>query len=666
MKRILILFAITILAATQCTHPYDPEMMGSFPYFEMITKQNVKVQASNNNQAVTFDIKVRSSLNVEGKIEYNATDENWLNLHSSRTDLDGTTIITYKAEANLKRSSRQAKIKLIANEVSTGYTIIVEQAGYEVTSSSGNVFEGDLYLYGQEEVNNCIYTEVTGNLNISGEDITDLSPLNHLKKIGGGLGIHDCQITDLGPLTDKSVSKLELQGTHSENILKQFIGNMNALLITDSRDEAVDMNTITRFADLEGLEIFGNKILNLTKITKLKKLQRANFSEVTKPELNYLSMLMPGTEFYVSDYQSSFHLEARKTADSYTNMYVYMSFRENPTLSTVGYILSQDGTCDITKLVAINDWAFNTGKEFTITNLASGTDYTIWLYAVSADGRYFLSEPETFTTIKVDYYQYRVDPIYPCFENKQNETFSYPNFGAYMYKVGSDAVMEDLVFTGTIYSTQEATLAECSANILMYAPASARSSYEIALERNSLGHTWKIALGNAAGSDSDLVIYNKKQEFNSNITEEVNFTRPVARVYLSVDLSNCVGSLDDIQEIRIDLDGFYKTLTIDENGSKAYTDEQDYLFIKETVSPTGVVAISGYRYVMPSITDKIPTAVISLKSSTGQTYETSAEIPEGITANNSYDIKFNATINRFNGTFTVDQVEVVEGGRIEF
>jgi hypothetical protein len=51
-------------------------------------------------------------------------------------------------------------------------------------NSSPGVCEGDVYLTSQADVNNFNCTEITGSLSINGEDITDLSPLQNLTKVG--------------------------------------------------------------------------------------------------------------------------------------------------------------------------------------------------------------------------------------------------------------------------------------------------------------------------------------------------------------------------------------------------------------------------------------------------------------------------------------------------
>lgn len=48
----------------------------------------------------------------------------------------------------------------------------------------GQTFEGNVSLYSQADVNSFNYTEITGTLDIIGDDITDLSPLNTLTYVG--------------------------------------------------------------------------------------------------------------------------------------------------------------------------------------------------------------------------------------------------------------------------------------------------------------------------------------------------------------------------------------------------------------------------------------------------------------------------------------------------
>jgi hypothetical protein len=61
-----------------------------------------------------------------------------------------------------------------------------------VSSASAEVYEGDLNLASQAQVNDAVvYTEITGSLTITGDDIQDLSPLSGLTSIGEYLSISD-------------------------------------------------------------------------------------------------------------------------------------------------------------------------------------------------------------------------------------------------------------------------------------------------------------------------------------------------------------------------------------------------------------------------------------------------------------------------------------------
>ena len=51
-------------------------------------------------------------------------------------------------------------------------------------NSEPMVCDGDVSLTSQAEVNSFNCTEITGYLSISGNDITDLSPLQNLTKVG--------------------------------------------------------------------------------------------------------------------------------------------------------------------------------------------------------------------------------------------------------------------------------------------------------------------------------------------------------------------------------------------------------------------------------------------------------------------------------------------------
>lgn len=89
------------------------------------------------------------------------------------------------------------------------YLAIVLISLIMITPANAQVFEGDLRLNTQSQVNAFNYTEVTGSLDIFVSDvetdrIVDLSPLSSLTKVGRDLGISSTDITDLKGLSNLS------------------------------------------------------------------------------------------------------------------------------------------------------------------------------------------------------------------------------------------------------------------------------------------------------------------------------------------------------------------------------------------------------------------------------------------------------------------------------
>jgi hypothetical protein len=120
--------------------------------------------------------------------------------------------------------------------------------------------EGDMLLTSQAEVNAFSCTEVKGLLKISGDDITDLSPLSILKKVSGGLSIRDNpNLTSLdglsaldsvkGGITIKDNALLEnVDGLSS---LRYFYSARNGLILSNN-PSLKNLNGFSTLSHFEG------------------------------------------------------------------------------------------------------------------------------------------------------------------------------------------------------------------------------------------------------------------------------------------------------------------------------------------------------------------------------------------------------------------------------
>ena len=120
-------------------------------------------------------------------------------------------------------------------------------------NSQNTVYEGDATLTSQSEVNSFQYAEVTGTLYISGDDITDLSPLEGLAKVGRLL------ITDCNSLTT-------LDG----------LSNINKVTATSGIPYTIGIAGNAMLKNLDGLSGLSNDSLHSITISNNPSLESIN------------------------------------------------------------------------------------------------------------------------------------------------------------------------------------------------------------------------------------------------------------------------------------------------------------------------------------------------------------------------------------------------------
>ena len=158
MRKALLNITMPVLALAaallliQCSHPYEEGMSGAFPSFEILSGGSITMPASGTQQQLTGEI--RSNL----KISYD--------------EAAGTAGITFQASRNTKRSERRATVAISPQSGKGSIYVTVTQSGH-TSSGQDEIYEGDLYIRSQEDVENFIYTGVNGRiiLHRSGPDL---------------------------------------------------------------------------------------------------------------------------------------------------------------------------------------------------------------------------------------------------------------------------------------------------------------------------------------------------------------------------------------------------------------------------------------------------------------------------------------------------------------
>ena len=174
-----------------------------------------------NTSPVTFEIV------IDGQEVADGIDGNQYIL----TDLDETT--TYEG-------------KVFAKEQNNNQTF----DDYTFTTSTDFSYEGDFQINSQEEVDDFYFTSISGCLNISGTDITNLSNLSTLQEVGC-LFIYSTNLTSLEGLNN--LQNLTGNAKRVEFIQNYLLTDVSAISSLGTQIKTLQLKNNTSLVNLTGL-----------------------------------------------------------------------------------------------------------------------------------------------------------------------------------------------------------------------------------------------------------------------------------------------------------------------------------------------------------------------------------------------------------------------------
>ena len=719
MKRIWIIIAIALIGATNCSHPYEEGMTGAFPFIELMSGTSISMDAVGSQTGV---IELNTNMRISTKVDYpnTATSGNgWVENVTTDEGERGVVTITFSLKENTRRQDRKANINILADGKSSGYVISVNQKGFVIQSGSSNVYNGDLILATQDEVDNCIYTDINGRLIIGKEyensDISNLSALSCINSVSTGLVVMNCgNLNSLGEIQDLNVPYVEFRGNVTTGLIGTYNGKTSRLFINtmtnpiqactflggyDGIKELEIDNTVVMSLDQieslyaiqtlilknDSISQLSNDILSLTTLKNLdltdNPLQNVNIlaemkwlnslvltgTRLTTPQIRYLEAMMTDTgitKLNLNGGNANLSLSAIETQ-------VYSaSFRANlsnmNSFVEAGYYISLTSTLeppsDKWKRLEINGMG---AYDFTINALETGKTYYIWLYAIDNNGSYYISDMISFNTIRIDFYNFSMTPVIPDFINESTGV-SFSNMYSYVVKTSNGENWSEPL------NKEKATNSDSYTDVVMEGvnpmcflmTTSAMDDFAAGAKDISDFETasWFIRAVNPAGADEDIVAATLRHDFIADVKTEINFERPVARLNVSVDLNGSIGRLDDIRNVQVSLENFYEEYVFADNGTSEYICSSPYTYTFGTaiegVNHTRVVNVTEGRHVMPQIKDVALNATVSLTLADGTVMTSTSVIDSDTTvsANNVCTLTLNVTLNRTAGTFTIDDV----------
>ena len=722
MKRIWIIIAIALIGATNCSHPYEEGMIGAFPYLELMSGTNtyISMDAVGSQTGV---IELITNMRISTKVDYpnTATSGNgWVENVTTDEGERGVVTITFSLKENTRRQDRKANINILADGKSTGYVISVIQKGFVIQSGSSNVCNGDLILATQDEVDNCIYTDITGRLIIGKEyensDISNLSALSCINSVSTGLVVMNCSnLNSLGEIQDLNVPYVEFRGNVTTGLIGTYNGKTSRLFINTMTnpiqactflggydgikeleiDNTVVMsldqieslyaiqtlilkndsisqlsNDILSLSTLKNLDLTDNPLQNVNILAEMKWLNSLVLTgtRLTTPQIRYLEAMMPDTgitKLNLNGGNANLSLSAIEaqvySASLRANLTNMNSFVE------AGYYISLTSTLEppSDKWKRLESIYGMGAYDFTINALETGKTYYIWLYAIDNNGSYYISDMISFNTIRIDFYNFSMTPVTPDFINESTGV-SFSNMYSYVVKTSNGENWSEPL------NMEKATNSDSYTDVVMegvnpmcfFMTTSAMDDFAAGAKDISDFETasWFIRAVNPAGADEDIVAATLRHDFNADVKTEINFERPVARLNVSVDLNGSIGRLDDIRNVQVSLENFYEEYVFADNGTSEYIYSSPYTYTFGTaiegVNHTRVVNVTEGRYVMPQIKDVALNATVSLTLADGTVMTSTSVIDSDTTvsANNVCTLTLNVTLNRTAGTFTIDDV----------
>lgn len=725
MKKIWILIAIALIGATNCSHPYEEGMTGAFPFIELVSKTSIDIDAHGKQAGV---IELNTNMLITTKVEYpNAaiSGSKWVENIATSEEKGGKVKIKFNLQANTRREERKANINIIADGKSSGFVIKVTQKGFVIESS--NVYNGDLILATQDEVDNCIYTDINGRLIIGKEyedsDINNLNALSCINSVRDGLVVMNCRnLSSLGEIFDLNVPYVEFRGNVTAGLIGTYNGKTNRLFINTMTNPINDFSFLNGYDGIIELEVDNTVVMNLDQIEILKAIQTLILKNtsisfisndilslttlksldltdnplmnvniiaemswlnslvltgtaLSTPQIHYLEEMLPNTGFTKLNLNGS---NAKLTVSPQSTQAYSATLRAGitnmPLFAEAGYFLSKEKTLQpYDKWTRLDNITGMGTYDFTLNALESGNTYNIWMYAVDIYGSYYISEMNTFTTVQIDFYNFSITPVLPDFINESTGT-GFNNMYSYIVRTSNgENWCDPLNMSLTNSGSYTVVVQEGMSPMCFFMTTSAMDDFVAGNMdiSNFEAVKWNIRANNPAGADEDIVAATFRQDLKADVKTDVNFERPVAKLNVKVDFSGSIGRLDDIRKIKVSLDNFYDEYVFSDNGTSEYRYSAPYTYTFEK-SVTGIgwdynEDVTTGRYVMPHISNVTHNATVTITLADGNVLTSTSELDADalITANKACYLTLNVTLNRTTGSFTIDEV-TVENDYIEF
>ena len=718
MRKALLNITMPVLALAaallliQCSHPYEEGMSGAFPSFEILSGGSITMPASGTQQQLTGEIRIKTNLKITAKVNYQGSSTSWIsNLKISYDEAAGTAGITFQASRNTKRSERRATVAISPQSGKGSIYVTVTQSGH-TSSGQDEIYEGDLYIRSQEDVENFIYTGVNGRLIIGncvsggymasytdpglifeGSDIYDISNLEILEYAQDGIVIVSCNsLYDISSLDGVSSPMIELtdlpseaaqsyNGSASEVYIIQNSGNFNTLgFISDMgnvRKLVMNGNFIDSIeglenaAFLEELDLSGNSNLsNINTLAEIPGLKSADLSglDISQSQINYVSAVRPDMEISANDITGNTFLTISIPEDGITSRSVQIQFVAYNIygITEAGVVYAISGNAfDFSSRCQIRE-SINSDTEYIFeADVTPDTYYSFWTYATGSDGSIHLSDKSAEIHVPAELrYSLTADFVFPKFSNT-DETPAASAMTAYVIKK-----LDELNLTTENYQMQNtggnswAFSTTPGLKNILFTNREQDSRLNIMFSGDESDIMWGIEQTGTEGTGDDLLAAAVQFDLFQDDMTSVTLIRPVSRIDIGLEIR---GNFDigQVSSIEATIDNCCSGVNISSlTGELSYYGNTANTFTGNAWSDRTIFAATD-RYIFPNAEGTVSTISFNLAMTDGRTVSLQGTLDETLSANSDYSIVFYVTWNSADGTFTVDEIETVED-TIEF
>ena len=687
MRKALLNITMPVLALAaallliQCSHPYEEGMSGAFPSFEILSGGSITMPASGTQQQLTGEIRIKTNLKITAKVNYQGSSTSWIsNLKISYDEAAGTAGITFQASRNTKRSERRATVAISPRHTSSG---------------QDEIYEGDLYIRSQEDVENFIYTGVNGRLIIGncvsggymasytdpglifeGSDIYDISNLEILEYAQDGIVIVSCNnlygISSLDGVASPMIELTDLPQNSGNFSTLGFIsdmGNVRKLVMNGNFIDSIE--GLENAASLEELDLSGNSNLsNINTLAEIPGLKSADLSglDISQSQINYVSAVRPDMEISANDITGNTFLTISIPEDGITSWSVQIQFGAYNIhgITEAGIVYAISGNAfDFSSRCQISE-SINSDTEYIFeADVTPDTYYSFWTYVTGSDGSIHLSEKSEEIYVPAELrYSLTADFVFPKFSNIE-ETPAASSMTAYVFKKLEDlnsttesCQMQNTGGNSWVFSTTPGLK-----NIL-FTNREPDSRLNIMFSGDESDIMWGIEQTGTEGTGDDILAAAVQFDLFQDDMTSVTLIRPVSRIDIGLEIR---GNFDigQVSSIEATIDNCCSGVNISSlTGELSYYGNTANTFTGNAWSDRTIFAATD-RYIFPNAEGTVSTISFNLAMTDGRTVSLQGTLDEPLSANSDYSILFSVTWNSADGTFTVDEIETVED-TIEF